>query len=71
MTEKFLTVNATAERLSLAPYTVRHWLKAGKLRGVKMGSGLGRHVWRIPESAIAEFVETFPTNEVGTPTGAG
>ena len=47
--EMFLTVEQAAERLQMAPYTLRTHLKAGKLRGVKRG-----RVWRIPESALHE-----------------
>ena len=47
--EMLLTVEQAAERLQLAPFTVREHLKRGKLRGIKRG-----RVWRVPESALFE-----------------
>jgi hypothetical protein len=47
---------------------VRRWLIAGKLRGVKLGAprgGPGRIPWRIPESALNEFlgIESKPEKQ--------
>lgn len=50
MPEIFLTVEEAARRLSVTPWTLREWLKAGKLRGVKVS----RH-WRVPERALDEL----------------
>ncbi len=66
--EKFITVAATAQRLSVDTRTVRRWLIAGKLRGVKLGAprgGPGRIPWRIPESALNEFlgIESKPEKQ--------
>jgi excisionase family DNA binding protein len=48
--ETLLTVQQAADRLQLTPWTIREQLKAGKLRGVKVGSQ-----WRIiSESLITE-----------------
>lgn len=47
--ETLLTVEQAAQRLQLAPFTVREHLKKGKLRGIKRG-----RVWRVPESALTE-----------------
>ncbi len=47
--EMLLTVEQAAQRLQLAPFTVREQLKRGQLRGMKRGK-----VWRIPESALLE-----------------
>lgn len=47
--EMLLTVEQAAQRLQLAPFTVREQLKRGQLRGMKRGK-----VWRIPESALTE-----------------
>ena len=47
--ELLLTVEQAAQRLQLAPFTVREQLKRGQLRGLKRG-----RVWRIPESALTE-----------------
>ncbi len=57
--EFLLTVEQAAERLQIAPYTVRAHLKRGQLRGVKRGAQ-----WRIPESALLEGAPpTEPTAE--------
>lgn len=53
MEERLLTVDEAAERLRITRRTVRDWLWLGKLRGVKAGRS-----WRIPESAIEEFLQT-------------
>ena len=42
MTEQFLTVEEAATRLKVAPFTVRVWLREGKIEGVKLGK-----VWRV------------------------
>lgn len=48
--ELLLTVEQAAERLQLAPFTVRKHLREGRLRGIKRGA----KSWRIPESALLE-----------------
>lgn len=51
MTEQFLTVEEAATRLKVAPFTVRVWLREGKIEGVKLGK-----VWRVlvaPLDALA------------------
>ena len=50
MTENFLTVEQAARRLQITPYTLRAWLKAGKLRAIKLG-----REWRISERVLAEL----------------
>jgi excisionase family DNA binding protein len=50
MPEEFLTVEEAALRLKVTPYTLREYLKAGKLRGVKVV-----RQWRVPESALTEL----------------
>ena len=54
--EKLLTVEDTAKVLLVKPTTVREWLKASKLKGMKMG-----RLWRVRESEL----EVFLSNEVG------
>jgi len=49
--EELLTVKGAAKVLSVKPTTVREWLKAGKLKGVKMG-----RLWRIRESELEVFL---------------
>ncbi len=50
--EKLHTVQEAAELLSIAPKTLLDWLRAGKVRGVKLGRS-----WRVPESAIEELAQ--------------
>ncbi len=50
--ETFLTVEDAAQRLAVTPYTLREWLKAGHVRGAKIG-----RQWRVPESALAELAQ--------------
>lgn len=64
MSNQFVTIQETANRLSVSHKTVRRWLKAGKLHGVRPGgqSGPGRVPWRISEAAIADFLKGSPSN---------
>ena len=54
MSNKFLTPEAAADRLDVAPTTVRSWLRKGILKGSKVGGG---KLWRISEEAIDDFVK--------------
>ena len=49
-----LTVEQVAERLRVDDVTVRRWLAAGKIKGVKIGGSL----WRVEESDLAKFIKT-------------
>ena len=49
--EKLLTVEDAAKVLLVKPTTVREWLKAGKLKGMKMG-----RLWRVRESELEAFL---------------
>ena len=51
-TEQFLSVRQAAERLQVSVWLIRDYLQKGKLKGAKLGSRL----WRIPESALSEFM---------------
>ncbi len=59
MSDKYLTPEAAAERLDVAPATVRSWLRKGILKGTKVGGG---KLWRINEEAIDEFVNAGQGN---------
>ena len=50
--EKIYTVEEIAEKLKVRDYTVRGWLRTGKLQGFKMG---GRD-WRVKESELSKFI---------------
>jgi excisionase family DNA binding protein len=45
--DEVLTVEDVAARLKVHPETVRRWLRAGTLRGFRLGSGTGASAWRI------------------------
>ena len=49
--EKLLTVEDAAKVLLVKPTTVREWLKAGKLKGMKMG-----RLWRVWKSELEAFL---------------
>jgi excisionase family DNA binding protein len=55
--ERWLTVEETAERLSVHEQTVRRWLRAGQLSGTSINRRAG---WRIPESEIHRFLSEGP-----------
>ena len=63
MPESFLSVEQTARRLQLHPFTIRRQLQSGRLRGVKRG-----RVWRVPESAL---FESSPSVALPTPSLPG
>ncbi|MEA4951955.1 MAG: helix-turn-helix domain-containing protein [Aminivibrio sp.] len=56
--EKLFTVPEAAALLSIAPKTLTDWLRAGKIRGVKVGRS-----WRVPESAINEVAQSGTRKE--------
>lgn len=51
--EDYLTPEQAAAKLQINEQTVRKFLRSGELRG----SYIGR-VWRIPESALIEWLES-------------
>ena len=50
--EKIYTCEEAAARYSVTVYTVREWIKAGKLAGAYKINGKG---YRVPESALIAF----------------
>ena len=50
--EKLFTPEDAAKTLLVKPETIREWLRAGKLKGVKMG-----RLWRVRESDLETFLE--------------
>ena len=52
MAEKLLTSEQVAQILQVHPFTVLKYIKAGKLKGIKLG-----RVWRIRESDVEKFLE--------------
>lgn len=57
---RFLTVAETAEALNVCIDSVRRYLRAGKLRGTKLGKE-----WRIPESELTRLAGSGPTVSFG------
>lgn len=57
--EKYFSPAEVAEILGMNEQTIRKWLRQGVLRGVKCRASSRRRnaPWRVPESAIAEFME--------------
>lgn len=43
-----------SEMLGVTESTVREWLKAGTLKGAKVG---GRGQWRVPEENLNDFLK--------------
>jgi excisionase family DNA binding protein len=52
--ERMLTVAQVAERLQVAPKTVRRWLHEGRLQGRMLGGT--KAGYRISEAALAAFI---------------
>jgi acetyl-CoA synthetase len=50
--EQFYSIEEAAGLLHVSQKALRDWLRAGKIRGVKLG-----RVWRIPESALDELAQ--------------
>lgn len=50
--EKIYSTEEAAEVLGLNVETVRNWLRAGRIKGVK----LGKRYWRIPEREVQRLV---------------
>jgi acetyl-CoA synthetase len=51
--DKLLTVEEAARTLKVKTETVRSWLRAGTLRGRKLG-----RVWRIPEGELHKLLSS-------------
>jgi len=72
---QFLTPKEIAEILGVHQKTVHHWLRIGKLAGTK----ISYRTWRIPHSALEDFVvqnsntqpktaiHTIKDKDIGTP----
>ena len=57
--ERFLTVAEIAEQLRVSASTVKAWLRAGRLRGVRLGGP--RAGWRIRQSDLETFLRERET----------
>ena len=61
---RVFTVDQAAEYLHVTPYTIRKWLRNGKIPGRKIG-----RVYRIPESELAAMLLS-PASETPEPREA-
>lgn len=52
--ERFWTVNEVAAMLRVNSQTIRRYLQAGKLTGVKLQGG----IWRISDADLQKFIES-------------
>jgi excisionase family DNA binding protein len=50
--DKLLDPNQVAAILNVSPKTVRDWLRAGKLQGVRAGK-----LWRVESTEVGRFIE--------------
>lgn len=50
--QEMLTPEEVAQKLKVSRRTIYLWLRQGRLKGVKVGD-----LWRIPESALREFIK--------------
>lgn len=53
---EFLTVREVAQILRISEWTVRRWLKEGKLRGIWLSDRAG---WRISREDLQAFIEAL------------
>ena len=58
MAEQLLTPAQVAERLGLARKTILDHLRAGTLKGVKIGGG---RYWRVRESELDRHIKKLPS----------
>lgn len=51
--EKYYSPDQVAEFLNISAFTVRRWLKEGKLEAVKI-----ERQWRVSETTLQEFLDS-------------
>jgi excisionase family DNA binding protein len=56
------TVNQAAALLQFKPWTVRQWVRAGKLGAIKLGGE-----WRIREQDLMAFIEAALPSQARQP----
>lgn len=54
--EQHYTVTEAARLVGVSPFTVRRWLKTGRLCGHKTGDDPQRARWRVPESELRRIL---------------
>ncbi len=60
--QHYLTTAEAAQRLKVSAETVRAWVKAGKLAGVRIGPRAG---FRVPSSDVERLLAGRPIFECG------
>lgn len=55
---EIFTIGQAAKKLSVSDYTLRDWLRKGKIKGSKIGNG---RLWRITEDQIKEYLDKCQT----------
>lgn len=60
--EKLLTPEEAADKLAVSVKTLKDWLRAGKLKGVKVG-----RLWRVRESDLEQFIQFVYSSLHSTP----
>lgn len=59
--DRLMSTAEAADRLGVSPRTIARWIKAGELRGVR----LGRRLFRVPESEVLQIIaETYEREEI-------
>jgi excisionase family DNA binding protein len=53
--ERLFSVEDSAERLGVSKWTITDWIKAGRLKGTKIGK-----FWRVRESDLEAFIANPP-----------
>jgi excisionase family DNA binding protein len=52
--EPWFTTEQIAAHLQVSEFSVRRWLRTGRLRGVNFGGGTG---WRVKDSDLRAFLD--------------
>jgi excisionase family DNA binding protein len=53
--ERLFSVDETAERLGVSKWTIADWIKAGRVKGIKIGK-----FWRVRERDLEAFIANPP-----------
>jgi excisionase family DNA binding protein len=64
--ERLFTPQEVAERLGMSKYTITEWIKAGRLKGVKIGK-----YWRVKERDLQAFIDNPPPLQRHAPVAKG
>ncbi len=57
--EQLMTPEQVAERLQVKPFTIREWLRLGKMKGIRLAG----KVWRVRPSDLEEFLRRGESEE--------